>query len=500
MAAASPIVCVPFTLGVLLLLLSTTIWSAAPVQRGSTSAPPFVEDGAVPPIRAATAAAAAAELAPAALRAAAAAYMPDVFDPAEPDAPPAAFLPEEEWRNPCWRRASDGALRCLPLVHVLGGYQCGSSDLFARLSRHDDFARPSHAAPSFYFEQNHKWPAYVRTFERAAAKIAARPRAAVSGEGSAGMLTLTWTHSERLHQPYITTMGARWQLCNANRTRDADADARFNACMAAHIPAAHAADAALVARAGAALEVPYLLRAVQGTRVRLIALLRNPTDRLYAAFWHYPHYRKKFGGSEAGFAAYHAEMAAHAAACAEVHGVDACALRFESLERRFERVFYHCDQHYKGLYAPFVRVWARAYAPEWRSLALVLTSEGYAARTRQTLERVFAFVGLRVPADEGWWARALGAARTTNGVRREWASIPPMRAETRAAVDGFYAPHNADLAALLGDDAFRWDPSADGRSESIRHEEPPSPPPQRARARRRLALRVRPRRRNGQRL
>lgn len=471
-----PLVAVPITLGLLLLLLGTAVWPpvparhAGPLLAGAAASVPAATAGETATSHAApalaqlhtsaalfdVAASLLPEIAPATLRAAAAAYMPDVFAATEPDAPPREFLPESEVRNPCWRRPTDNALRCLPLVHVLGGYQCATADLFARLARHDDFAPPSHASPSFYFEQNHKWPDYVRTFARATERIAARPAARMTGEASAGMLTLTWTHSERLHQPFIKTMGARWQQCNANRTRAADADARFNACMAAHIPAAHAADAALVSRAGAALEVPHLLRAVQGTRLRLVALLRNPTNRLYAAFWHYPHYKKRFGPTEAGFAAYHAEMASHVAACTASHGLDLCAFRFESLERRFERVFYHCDQHFKGLYEPFVRAWTRVFSPRWREVALFVRTEEYAARPRDVLGRVFAFVGLPVPADEAWWAATLGAARSTNGAPRNWASLPPMSAGTRAAVDAFYAPHNAALAALLGDDAFRW--------------------------------------------
>lgn len=325
------LVYVPIAAGAILLVLGNAPWLTPSVK---LERPRALGDGdGESPLPAGSA--------PADLRAAAAAYMPDVFSAAEPDAPPLVFLPEAEVRNPCWRRPSDRALRCLPLVHVLGGYQCAAADLFARVSRHADFARPAHASPSFYFEQAHSWADYVKTFRRATEEIGQRPAARVTGEGSAGMLSLTWTHSERLHQPYIKAMGARWQLCNANRTRGPDADARFNACMAAHISAARAADAALASRAGAPLEVPYLLRAVQGTRVRLVALLRNPTDRLYAAYWHYPHYAGRFGRSERGFAAYHTEMEAHVSACAAAHGVDACALRFESLERRFERVFYH---------------------------------------------------------------------------------------------------------------------------------------------------------------
>lgn len=115
-----------------------------------------------------------------------------------------------------------------------------------------------------------------------------------------------------------------------------------------------------------------------------------------------------------------------------------------------------CDQHFKGLYAPYVRVWTRAFAPRWQSVLLFLRTEAYTSRPRDALERVFAFVGLRAPSDEAWWATTLRAARSTNGAPRNWSAIPPMSSATRAAVDAFYAPHNAPLAAMLGDPSFRW--------------------------------------------
>lgn len=250
-------------------------------------------------------------------------------------------------------------------------------------------------------------------------------------------------------------MGRRWQACNANRSRAPGGDALFNACMQAYMPTAHALDRALAARAGAPLEVPHLLRAVQGERARLLALVRNPADRLYAAFWHYPHYKKRFGASADGFHAYHTEMAGHFAACVGAHGVDACALRFESLERRFEQVFYHCDQHAKGLYAPFFRVWLGVFG---REMLLVLRTEDYTTRTREALRRVFAHVGLPEPASEAGWARILDKPIALNGRNRvrNWTEIPRMKDETRALVDDFYRESNAQLAGLLGDDAFTW--------------------------------------------
>ena len=40
-------------------------------------------------------------------------------------------------KNPCWT-AVNGNLKCLPYFQVIGMDKCGTTDLFARISRHPD--------------------------------------------------------------------------------------------------------------------------------------------------------------------------------------------------------------------------------------------------------------------------------------------------------------------------------------------------------------------------
>ena len=52
------------------------------------------------------------------------------------------------------------------------------------------------------------------------------------------------------------------------------------------------------------------MRAVHGRdALRLVALLRNPADRLYAAFRNYGHYAKHYGPGARGFEAFVEEQA-----------------------------------------------------------------------------------------------------------------------------------------------------------------------------------------------
>lgn len=50
------------------------------------------------------------------------------------------------------------------------------------------------------------------------------------------------------------------------------------------------------------LQLPWLMRGVHGTEpVRLIAILRDPTERVHSGFWFWPQYRRKYGATAQGF-------------------------------------------------------------------------------------------------------------------------------------------------------------------------------------------------------
>lgn len=47
---------------------------------------------------------------------------------------------------------------------------------------------------------------------------------------------------------------------------------------------------------GAKLTIPYYLRRVTGKNVRLVIMLRDPTERLHSSFWYYEHYQARSNG------------------------------------------------------------------------------------------------------------------------------------------------------------------------------------------------------------
>ena len=85
-------------------------------------------------------------------------------------------------------------------------------------------------------------------------------------------------------------MGGFWRECNA-RTAEQKTKLLHRDCMAARMPEARAADAAVATRAGlpSSMLVPELLRAAYGGGFTpaLIVMFRLPWARMHSAYWTY---------------------------------------------------------------------------------------------------------------------------------------------------------------------------------------------------------------------
>ncbi len=98
---------------------------------------------------------------------------------------------------------------------------------------------------------------------------------------------------------------------------------------------------------------PFLLRMIYPATARptVVAILRNPTDRLETSFWLHPHYGAHYGRSAEGLHAYVAPHLEVFAECEAAHGTRRCAFLFENLAERYsQRSFFACDQVIRGLY------------------------------------------------------------------------------------------------------------------------------------------------------
>eukprot|EP00966_Prymnesium_polylepis_P165789 3832226-Prymnesium_polylepis.1 len=183
-------------------------------------------------------------------------------------------------------------------------------------------------------------------------------------------------------------------------------------------------------------------------------MLRDPSVRLWIAFHSYGQYSGRYGSGVAGFLKYFAHQSEVVDACSTAHGAARCALRFEALGPAEADLFFHADQLLKGMYAVFLPEWQRYLR---RGLHVVRT-EDYFQNPLRALRRVVRHLNLPQLAPDA--QRAAEGERNGDEARAVAASHGMPSPSELEPVRRFYAPFNQDLARLLGDKAFLWQPAA----------------------------------------
>lgn len=353
------------------------------------------------------------------------------------------------WRSPCWKRNDSTPLRCLPAYFLLGVFQCGVRDLHERLAVHSDIVPTSNSMPHFWDEL---WPfsRYLDVFTPAVERIKGAPQRYIAGDASFSTFTFTWTGSARVNVEWDATFRrCRESMCMGNATCIALTCYNYTNTLS---PPLHGG--------GAGLTLPRLLRRVYGTYdVRMVVVLRDPVERLHAAFWNYGHYQNVYGRNETGFSRYVREMVGHVRRCLETNTESECVTAFEALSPENEGVFYHCDQVLKSLYAPFMAGWLQSFGDS----LLVLRLEDWKdnkdeGALRQVLTQTWAHLQLPPPdLDAGQWERALSETVKRAGDENLRARRGVMEPETRRFLRDFYRPYNRRLADMLDDPRFLWE-------------------------------------------
>ena len=394
----------------------------------------------------------------------------------EPEAfgavPPAGGTWDRASKNPCFFvQAKVDERECLPYYHVVGAWQSGGRALNAKISTHPDVFQ---SGETHFWNEDRPMRAYLDrydAFERASRDA---KRALIVGDDSPGVLANTWTESQRLHRAFKDTVTTCWKACQAlpetvptgspdgsptERRRCVDGDAEDN------VPGCgdrgNAVDPPREKPGGHALSVPHLMRAVYGDRdVKIIAVLREPVARLHAAYSHYEHYAERFGAGAAGFDEFVNLFVDAFEECASEHGVEGCAHRFEAYHPKYEAVFYHADQLIKTMYAVFLEGWLAMFGAE---NVLVLRTEDVfhsdpGVRKTQ-LRKALDHLGLADVTEEA--LDAMDACdeecnRDDAAMATKKFTAGDVNPSTRAKLDAFFAPQLADLAAMLGDEKWRW--------------------------------------------
>ncbi len=175
----------------------------------------------------------------------------------------------------------------------------------------------------------------------------------------------------------------------------------------------------------------YMLNPLTAERIaetlpeaKVIALLRNPTDR---AISHYLHERQR--NME--------DLDLLPALMAEEERLAPVIARQDFKDHAFARKSYKC----RGLYAQQLRRYHEHLSPD---RVLAISSDDFFDRTSVTLQRVFEFVGV----DHEHRVRDLEPRNVGSGEAGD-------EAEARAYLDEFFAPHNEALYELIGE-RFDW--------------------------------------------
>lgn len=375
-----------------------------------------------------------------------------------------------------------GLVRCVPGALLIGNWQSNSKGLGAAIGAHPDIKGVSNDKCFQTWTDDKGGRRWLR--QAAPAGFDAR-RQLLAALGCVTMLTFYPGFAGRFHKFWEKVY---WP-CKAKCVREKACEKSYyqremwpckQAALAAH-------DRAVLLPTTAstpALNVtpPYLLRAFYGARLKLLACVRSPIDRLRHAFYTHPHYAKRYGQGAAGLHAYVMEQRAGWQACVRSYGAKRCAIHFEQLGAAQDGVFFHADQLIRGMYAPFVADFLGAF-PE--SQLLVVRTEDFIDKRQPLLNRIWRHLGVepldfengsvppalvrvqrRLPTDYWTWTKQKG----------------PILPETTLVLKELYRPFNQELRAMLakegtscrgaaGDalamndappcDVFLWEPEVD---------------------------------------
>ena len=377
---------------------------------------------------------------------------------------------ESKYLNPCWKTQS-GMLRCLPYAYV-SGFQTGARALSRSLAAHPSVALDIGAlfgpwptsqsqqgySKGFWNEYRNQLQSYLSMIAQPSVvdRLEAQPRETIVIDGSMSTIDLFWAGNTKAHRAFSSFAVDCWSKCNAEFKGSGP---QYESCMDQKcLQGGREADLKSAKEAGVSLEdlqLPMLMRAVYGThQPKFVFLLRDPVERFFSSYFGSENLYKRTGQDVDGFIKYTREQIDafdlckssrnHSAASAE----EDCVLRFESLTMAQEKVFYHCDQIFRGFYAMQLKHWFRFFP---RSSFLVINSADFFSNRRAVTEKVAKFIGLMPPTDAGWELMSKAGPKISNIEGRV------MPAKEKEELSKLYLKPNADLATLLGEKSWlKW--------------------------------------------
>lgn len=270
------------------------------------------------------------------------------------------------------------------------------------------------------------------------------------GDASTATFAYTWAGSGRTNHPFSDAiLKCHKQTCNENRT-----------CIAEKCYKEAAEVYPPLSGGGIGMTVPYMMRRALGRNVKMIVMLREPAERMHAAFWALDHYQHKYGATEEGFEAYVEDSLKEFEMCRKKYSLEECVFAFEAMDQENEDVFYHCDQLLKSLYLPFVDGWVAAFP---RNDILFLRTEDLIKDTPATMTLVLKHLGLEHPPADVFEKMVTMEETRGSKNRSEMPARGEMTDEAARMLRDFFVPFNRILATVIGQYRFVWSDVNGGR-------------------------------------
>ena len=301
--------------------------------------------------------------------------------------------------NGCWMNGTK--LRCVPSFYLLGQVKCGTTDLFAKISRHPDVYQSTVKEQHFFSREWYTGDRYISQFDRGAAAIQQGQRVLI-GDGTPDYI---WAYLRCLNKDFKYPTFSK---ANKVRVTIAETLAELNAA------------------------------------ANLVLILRDPVQRLWSDFFYFadrnerdvplprptdPVERKRAPAklvTAQHFDEYVEHGLAKLARCQSKFPLSECVWRART------SVFSGPTRIVMGCYAPFVAEYLRNFE---RKQLLVLTLDEYKAKPKETLARVFSHIGAQ-PMGDGDLANAVGNADRGEPVPAQHTFWPSRADPTRANWQG----------------------------------------------------------------
>eukprot|EP00105_Crassostrea_gigas_P041521 XP_019925669.1 PREDICTED: carbohydrate sulfotransferase 15 isoform X2 [Crassostrea gigas] len=329
----------------------------------------------------------------------------------------APFTFNSSHKNPCWTSVN-GKLKCLPYFQVIGMDKCGTTDLFARISRHPDVVPNIKNKETMWWswERYGYWlwssnarRTYLSNYIHYFNNLALRLNNISQKKGKTQLVTGDGT-------PMDMWDFRGWTMIPQNKGLK---EPQYL--------------------------TPHLIRHVNRD-VKLLILLRNPVDRLYSDYYFIDN-----GERSKNRTTFHQAVVKAIDVlkkCQEHRSPRSCLFDF-NLNAKLVK---HKTRIHLGFYAVFLREWLSVFP---RDQILIMRTEDYSANTKSVMKRVFDFLQLKSLKE-----LELSKFKITT-LKREYVTKhklgkQPMLTKTRVILENLYRADTEELSRLLKDKRFLW--------------------------------------------